>query len=453
MIELFRYFLVLAACVVWTGSSHAGRLPDFRQIGTNNAGRSVTFGPTGQGTQWGSAVPVAPPITGGWQYAGNYGVPATATGTTLTMSAGGDVFIAGTKYPFQAGYTVDKSAVLDGVIGVASLLGGWPGLVASGAVGIAAWMQSSNVKVNPNATGPNDEFLLMESGLVCTPPPNVVASCAATRNTYVALSPSPIMCWRGGQTPGPNYSGYWNTSQNLYGFTYNNGSNQFHNCYSQAYAVSETGLPKSMDDIAPYMRNSPMPGAVVQEVLDRGGSIELPTPSITGPASVDAGSKETVHPDGSKTVTNVTNNFTINNNTITYDNRTTTTTTYNSAGVKTGTETEVEETEDNEFPSDTPLAEIPELYKQKYPDGLAGVWGTRKAEMMATPLGQLSTNLMPNLAGEGVCPAWMIDLDFAVPGWSYGERNVAPPCWVWGFGQVVIVISALLLARALIFGG
>lgn len=135
------------------------------------------------------------------------------------------------------------------------------------------------------------------------------------------------------------------------------------------------------------------------------------------------------------TVTNITNNVT--NITTTVENK---------------TEEKEDDKEQEEPPTDTPFKDVPELYKQKYPDGIGGVVNKKMDELKATPLFGLPALLTPSLPSTGSCPSWQIDLSLA--SWAgYGMHTIQAPCWVWDFGKVVIIISALLLARRLIFGG
>lgn len=100
---------------------------------------------------------------------------------------------------------------------------------------------------------------------------------------------------------------------------------------------------------------------------------------------------------------------------------------------------------------DTPLPAQPKLYESKYPDGLTGVWNKKSQEIKATPLFSLGAQLMPTV-GSGSCPSWKVDL--SLDGWTNaGLQDVSPPCWVWDVARVIIIVSALLLARRLIFGG
>lgn len=101
--------------------------------------------------------------------------------------------------------------------------------------------------------------------------------------------------------------------------------------------------------------------------------------------------------------------------------------------------------------TDKPLPDQPKLYEPKYPDGISGVWNSKIQEIKATPLFNLAPSLLPTVSG-GSCPSWKVDL--SIDGWTNaGLQDVSPPCWVWDVAKLVIIASALLLARRLIFGG
>lgn len=101
--------------------------------------------------------------------------------------------------------------------------------------------------------------------------------------------------------------------------------------------------------------------------------------------------------------------------------------------------------------SDTPLPPVPDFYEQKYPDGFAGVWATRKAELEGSVLSQMAATLMPTQIGSGSCPQITIPLNVGLR--DFGVQDISVPCSVWTFGKWVIIISALLLCRRLVFGG
>lgn len=157
----------------------------------------------------------------------------------------------------------------------------------------------------------------------------------------------------------------------------------------------------------------------------------------TGPHPVTGLSVSTV-----TGTTNTTTNITITNNTtgaVTYSNST-----VNNPAEKPADLGEL---------TDTPFAAVPVLYTRKYPDGLTGVWNQKIVEIKAAPLFSLVGNLMPtNIGVSGSCPAFSLPVNFGQWG-EYGTLDFSPPCFIWDFGKAIILISALLLSRRLIFGG
>lgn len=106
--------------------------------------------------------------------------------------------------------------------------------------------------------------------------------------------------------------------------------------------------------------------------------------------------------------------------------------------------------------ADSALPGQPSLYEKKYPDGLSGVWAEKKEQLTSSPLLALAGSLMPTIAPTGTCPSWMIDLSFGTVGpvvLDFGQHDFAPPCSIWPLAASIVIVSALLLARALIFGG
>ncbi|MDH1333705.1 hypothetical protein N5D63_06035 [Comamonas thiooxydans] len=139
----------------------------------------------------------------------------------------------------------------------------------------------------------------------------------------------------------------------------------------------------------------------------------------------------------SSTVTNTTTNITNNTTNITT------------------TETKTEKVEDDseeQSPTDAPLGDVPKLYEKKYPDGLLGVWDAKKAEFEQTSFFRMIDELTPKIGQAGSCPSWSIDLSWT-PGGSMGVHQLQPPCMIWPILKAIVIISALFLARALIFGG
>jgi len=59
---------------------------------------------------------------------------------------------------------------------------------------------------------------------------------------------------------------------------------------------------------------------------------------------------------------------------------------------------------------------------------------------------------MPDVPDGGVPPVWIVDFDFGQIG-NLGVHDISPPYWLWGVLKAITILSALLLARRLIFGG
>lgn len=198
----------------------------------------------------------------------------------------------------------------------------------------------------------------------------------------------------------------------------------------------------------------------VRDMLEKGGTVEADSPTITGPATgqptTTTGTQQitTRNPDGSTStstvnITNSTvNHYTYNGGQVTARSVSTTTKTDD----KGNTTEETTESEPEEPPTDTPMPPIPNLYERKYPDGMLGIWRDQSDQLKQSGLFQLAQQLMPQVPDGGQCPSFKVPLNYA--SWAdFGEGDVSPPCWIWDFGKVVILISAGLLARRLIFGG
>lgn len=174
------------------------------------------------------------------------------------------------------------------------------------------------------------------------------------------------------------------------------------------------------------------------------------TPTVTATTVNNSTSTTTNNSTGGSTTTNTTS--VTNNGTTTTTNNTTgvTTTTNNTTGAVTATTTP---DKPPEAPAtDTPLPEQPKLYKQKYPEGITGVWQKNRDLMANSPLFTIAKTLMPAVGMGGSCPTMPVNLNFSQ--WAnFGTRDVAPPCVVWDWGKAICIVSACLLARRLIFGG
>lgn len=97
------------------------------------------------------------------------------------------------------------------------------------------------------------------------------------------------------------------------------------------------------------------------------------------------------------------------------------------------------------------LPSKPGLWEAKYPQGLSGVWDQRKQQLTAAPLGQLAGQLLPGFNG-GSPPSWTFDFDFGPLG-NFGQHQLTPDSNIWGMLRAIVIVSALIFAFRLVFGG
>jgi hypothetical protein len=322
-------------------------------MNTASNGRAVTLTPmTNAG---GSQIPISPNM-GGWTQAGNMGVPPQAqAGSTLLLSTSGDVFIAGTKYPFQAGYVIPKTDIAKavGTLGCSLISGGLATLACMAAVPyVADWITKAGGRVNPTTgaferqdmTGitlsDGKEYRATSAYSPAEYFPSRDLACQAfaaawngrlaanSNERLVYVSASPTAClgrwvWEPASTTTTSLSPLGSKSSTCAAGNYHRPGGQ---CSPTPGA---NWIPSSMDDIAPYMNSAPYDSRVVGEIISKGGDIALPNPTVTGPSTILGPKEETVNADGSRTVKQTTNNFTTNGNTITNTNSVTNTTVYN----------------------------------------------------------------------------------------------------------------------------
>ena len=94
----------------------------------------------------------------------------------------------------------------------------------------------------------------------------------------------------------------------------------------------------------------------------------------------------------------------------------------------------------------------PDLYETKYPDGIKGVWDASGLGGSQGKLSTLASSFAPSISDTNGAPV-MLRLPMDVGIFNFGTFDVSPPPMVWGFIRLCILITALWLARALIFGG
>lgn len=312
-------------------SAEAAKLPQWGTAGvTNNGGRSFTVNPAAGDLR----VPIKNP-GGGWQTAGNYGVQNPATGETYNLGANGQVYRATptgyVTYPFQSKGDLAKDAVIGGLMGCLS--GTVVGCVLGAGAPLAlAWLANQGVRPNPSNPG-SPEFKDPYGGCDhLALPPDLQgqpkdASCGAyTGNFYRPYQNEGGQCVAGNLCDGYGYT---------HVYTYEG---------AEATPRPVGWLPKSMDDIAPYLRARPIPpSGVIDEILRSGGDLPLPTgKTVTGPTQIAGPTNSTINPDGSRTVEQTKYNFTTNNTTVTNTTNVTTTTVYNTDNSVRSTSTRTE---------------------------------------------------------------------------------------------------------------
>ncbi|MEL4178337.1 hypothetical protein [Roseateles sp. PN1] len=200
-----------------------------------------------------------------------------------------------------------------------------------------------------------------------------------------------------------------------------------------------------------FEQNAPKDQArnIAEELLKR--DIEFsPAPDIKidGEKKIESEPKvktETA-PDGSTktTTTKDVYNITYNGNSYNWN---VSTVTVNSDG---STSTETKPDEQATPPNDLSMPERPKLYKQKYPDGVQGVWDKEMGAIKSTPIFSFLNSLNPNIGGAA-CPRWTFPTG-RVLGIDVGG-DLSVPCSVWFALKAIMIVSALLLARRLVFGG
>jgi len=360
--------------------SDSGKVASIKpnQAGVTGSMNTVGSVPAGQvGSQIGNT---------GW-YVGASGSGNPSGRGTMVMGHAGDVFFAGTKYPFQAGYEVPKSAIVEAL----GMLCKNPLIclgIAAASPAISSWLGQGNVGINPNAADyPDKPFVLSRKSSDCPSEipvgfgPNSACGDYKGSGPYWKVIPS-----------SPNFCGLYNSCQ----------------VHGEVGPLTTTpkldsatpGLPASMKDIEPYMDEPDVPADVVRDLLDRGADITLPsTPTVTGPSQVQGPKQETNNADGSRTTTQTTNNFRTDGNKIT--NTSTTTTTNKCVGdgacspVTTTTTTNPPEKPDDKDDGDD---------CKKHPDSLA-------CAQLDTPQGEIPkatrnvTLQEQELFGGGSCPA------------------------------------------------
>lgn len=413
-------------------------------------------------------------------------IKPTTTGTPTALAGGGatvvdtmNVPVGNVNVPVSATTNVAKGVIIDTAVGLAA--GGVLGAVGAGAFSLTtAYMNQSGVR----ATSTPGVYEVMDNGpMYCFTGTcywwsyrgamyrTQHAACKAHEDYRRANYPTLTVEWSGATNGSINAcygwekyaNGTWSISPNNYGVGVDR-----RDVRTADSPTWHQGTPQEIKDA--LYKNDPPP-AIIDE-LSKYGNIIWPGPaSVTGPAAITGPKETTVSSSGNQSTTTVSQSSTpisYSGSSITAGNTTrtstsTTTTTNPDGSTSTSTSTSTTTTEsgnepqgsepaEEATPSDTALPPVPDLYERKYPNGMEGIWAEQKEALKGTSLVSLVGKLMPNVGDGGTCPTWTLNLDVAQ--WaSFGTHDVAPPCWIWDVAKAILILSALLLARALIFGG
>jgi hypothetical protein len=109
------------------------------------------------------------------------------------------------------------------------------------------------------------------------------------------------------------------------------------------------------------------------------------------------------------------------------------------------------EDSDNEDYSfvDSTMPQVPELYTQKYPNGIAGVWADHKPNIQGTQFWAGIQQMFPSF-GTGQCPAWSMSFNLGAAG-NYGTIPFNVPCWIFQAIGLILMTTAAFTARKIIF--
>lgn len=96
------------------------------------------------------------------------------------------------------------------------------------------------------------------------------------------------------------------------------------------------------------------------------------------------------------------------------------------------------------------------LYERKYKDGIAGVLESLQRKIQDTDIWNLVTILTtppPGIAGD-CSNVWQLDLNLGGPmGLNMGIHNIEIPCSIKTAMRAIVILSAIVAARGIIFGG
>jgi hypothetical protein len=451
------FFGLLGAGMMLAGAAHAQTYQVGQYLGNMNDLNRFTYNTMGSAAQH-----------------ANYG-PGGANWTTLAgqnaarMAGTATATIGGRTVPLTLISRVPVPAIASAARSVAGMHPGVAAAVLLGGLAFDHWLDAGNLKWNPNpvtnVTHPfvkqvESEFsacptltasenaqwrdwIASKNGFSCGP-----GTCTAVAKTWVSQEG---MCVWGATTTAPQWDGTVRTQDESYMRRDKVGEPTIELIpYTWEQAEPDLG------NILPEKLSAVNWKGITEQLLRAGGSIQPSqiTSTVSGPSSQPGERTVTTgkNAQGEPTTTTkqTTHNYTYNNNNVTHNTTTTTTTVNNITNQIENETTEETENKPDESATDSPLPEVPDLYERKYPDGIKGVWDTKSAAIMQSPLFSLASGMVPTI-GDGGCPQWSLPVDIGII--DFGVYDISLPCNVWAFVRIVILITALFLVRRLIFGG
>lgn len=422
------------------------------------------------------------------------GATSSATAEATVRTPGGTV-----KIPVKATADISKAAIAKAAAkrAAASVLG--PVGAAATAAQVLNELKDQGYQQCPNSAEWNFRFLCQDN----TPAPGHAwaGSFAPTQFIYSSASQA---CHA---APGDNAAQYWPSYSSdgksasclvtLNGNNYTTGYGATRaadatrcpdgstavngECPQKIDAVTpeqlETDLQKKMDQ--EYEANRRLADALKQDQMEmkdkfppEHNPIQSDTPvTVTAPPASTPekttkvenrtkpdGTTETATTKEKTTVTPKTEGTTIGDSKTTFPSQTITTTTIvNNTTNETTTNTTIVNNEQSEQGSepedytftDTDMPPVPELYQQKYPDGISGVWRDHKPDIASTQFWQGIKQMFPNFGG-GSCPAWSMSFNLGALG-NYGTMPFDVPCWIFQAIGLILMTTAAFTARKIIF--
>jgi len=251
------------------------------------------------------------------------------------------------------------------------------------------------------------------------------------------------------------------------GGTYAPGTYTGWACKTSAAITPDTSVPDSpkLDDTKKHPPNCAAGEGVLTSSSGKVSCVPPGTPNASTP-DIQKKTQTEKFPDNTTKITETTTTTDPNTNakeTVTTTTSTggssgspgtTTTTTSNSGNVESGgNDGSCTGDECTDNAKKGAFGDYGTLWEKKYPDGLEKVIKDKVAEMKNTPLFRLAGDLAPQgIGNSGTCPAWTFNANIG-PKMNFGSGSYAPPCWLWTALRAVFLITALLMARRLIFGG